>query len=295
MTSAYMLILLAAVAWGSLGIAGENLFKLGLLPTQIVWFRSTIAFAGILLLTMTANRSRLRIKRHDIPFFLAYGLISVALFYLSYLTAIEKTGVAAAAILLYTAPAITAILSRMIYKEPIDKLKLICIALTISGCFLVVKGYDLNNLKLNTSGILWGLMAGLTYALYPIFGKHVADKYHPWTIILYSQGIGSLFLSTMFFPKTIITETQHPMTWVYLLYIGIIPTLFSYLCYNAALKHVAPGRASIIATLEPVAAVFFAYVFLGQLLEPVQMAGAFLVVVAVIIVQLPKKFTFLKQ
>ena len=284
----YIWILAAATAWGSIGVVGEILFLYNLTPEDFIWFRAAVAFAVILLMTLVFDRSRLHIHKQHLPVFIAYGLVSVALFYLSYMTAIDQTGVAMAAILLYTAPAMVVILSRLFFKESVGKIKILSIILTIVGSFFVVKGYDLGNLRLNTSGILWGLLSGFTYALYSIFGKSVADKYHPWTIILYSQGFGTLFLTTMFFPSKMLTTHQDPKVWLALVYLGIVPTLFAYICYNAALKYVAPGSASIIATWEPVAAVIFGYVLLGQLLEPIQMLGAMLVITAVFIVQLIK-------
>ncbi len=290
MKLAYILILLAATAWGSIGIAGEKLFTLGLSPSEVIWFRAFISFSALFVFTLANHRERLKINRHHIPLFILYGLISVALFYLAYFNAVQKAGIAMAAILLYTAPAMVVVLSRYFFKETIDRMKIVCVALTVTGCFLVVKGYDVSNLRLNLAGILWGLLSGFCYAMYSIFGKNFAKTYHPWTIVIYSQGIGGVFLTIWNFPKEVFASQYGIEVWLYLFYIGLVPTLFAYLCYNAALKYIAPGKASIIATLEPVMAVLFAYLLLGQVLEPVQMLGAFFVIIAVLAVQMPGGF-----
>ncbi|SFH02637.1 drug/metabolite transporter, DME family [Desulfotomaculum arcticum] len=291
----YVLILLAAAAWGSIGIPGEKLFAIGLEPKQVIWFRAAICFLAMSVICLIFDRSRLKIKLRDIPLFCLYGFISVTMFYYSYFYAIEKTGVAMAAILLYTAPAMVVVLSRFIFNEVINIKKIFCILLTISGCFLVVKGYDAANLKLNMSGILLGVTAGFCYAMYSIFGKKTSANYHAWTVIIYSQGFGLLFLSVLHFPAEVFIAHYENVVWYYLLYIGLVPTLLAYLCYIAALKHVETGLASIIATLEPVMAVFFAYVMLGQVLDPIQSAGAALVILAVLIVQLPGGVNFFRR
>lgn len=295
MNFAYLLILLAATAWGSIGIPSEKLFTYGLEPKEVIWFRAAICFGAMFLYCLIFNRLRLKINHKDILLFLLYGLISVTMFYYTYFNAIEKTGVAMAAILLYTAPAMVVVLSRIVFYEAIDIKKIVCIILTIAGCFLVVKGYDLDNLKLNISGILLGIAAGFCYAMYSIFGKKFSDSYHPWTVIIYSQGFGVFFLTFLHFPANVFIDQHESVVWIYLFYIGLVPTLMAYLCYNAALKHVEPGRASIVATLEPVMAVTFAFIFLGQVLEAVQTLGALLVILAVIIVQLPKNLDIFKN
>lgn len=291
MRLSYPLILLAATAWGSIGIPGEKLFALGLAPEQVIWFRAAICFLGMFVICLVFNRPRLKIELHKLPLLFLYGVIGVTMFYYAYFNAIDKTGMAMAAILLYTAPAMVVVISRLVFKENIDLRKIFCILLTTTGCFLVVKGYDINNLKLNLPGILMGLLAGFCYAMYSIFGKMASASVHPWTVIVYTQGISLIFLSFLHFPAEVFAGHYESTAWFYLLYIGIVPTLLAYLCYNAALKHVEAGRASIIATLEPVVAVFLAYVFLKQVLDPVQALGAVLVVSAVVIVQLPARLS----
>jgi len=272
-----------------LGIPGEKLFALGLVPKQVVWFRAAICFVGMTGICLIFNRARLKIELHKLPLMFLYGAIGVAMFYFAYFNAIDMTGMAMAAILLYTAPAMVVLISRLVFKENIDFKKIFCILLTTTGCFLVVKGYDVNNLKLNMPGILMGLLAGFSYAMYSVFGKMASASVHPWTVIVYTQGIGLIVLSFLHFPAEVFAGHYESTVWLYLLYIGIVPTLLAYLCYNAALKNVEAGRASIIATLEPVVAVFLAYVFLGQVLDSIQALGAALVVSAVAIVQLPAK------
>ncbi|MCG8402138.1 MAG: DMT family transporter [Firmicutes bacterium] len=291
----YLLVLVAAAAWASIGIPAEKLFTIGLEPKEVIWFRAAVCFSAMTLITIIFNRPRLKIALRDVPLFCLYGFVSVALFYYAYLNTIDKTGVAMAVILLYTAPAMVVLLSRFIFHEAINTKKILCIILTVTGCFLVVKGYDTANLILNMSGILLGLLAGFCFAMYSIFGKKTSAHHHPWTVIIYTQGFALLFLSILHFPAGVFTAQHQSAVWHYLLYIGLVPTLLAYLCYTTALKKIEAGLASIIATLEPVMAVFFAYIFLGQVLDPIQTLGAALVIAAVITVQLPGRAGFFKH
>ncbi|WP_027363503.1 DMT family transporter [Desulfotruncus alcoholivorax] len=287
MNLSYLLIVFAAITWGSIGIAGEVLFNHGFEPQDLIWFRCAVCFIAIFLICLIFNRSRMFINRRDWPIFVLYGLFSVAFFYYSYFNAIDQTGVAVAAVLLYTSPAMVVILSRFLFKESIGTIKVLCVFLTILGCVLVVKAYDVNNLKLNQTGIVMGLLAGFFYSTYTLFGKKTSTDYHAWTVILYSQGFGLLFLSLLHFPAAVFFRGYDAGVWFTILYIGLVPTLFANFCFNTALKNTEPGRASIVATIEPVAAAILAYFVFGQVLETVQILGASLIILAALVVQLP--------
>lgn len=285
----YLLIIMATLCWGSTGIVAEKLFAAGLNPAEVIWFRVLICFTAALLYCLIAHRQLLKIQWQDLPFFSVYAFICVALFYFAYFNTIERAGTAVATILMYTAPAMVAVLSHYIFKEQINRAKILCIVLTLTGCFLVVKGYDLDNIKLNISGMFWAILAGLCYAMFSILGKKSAGRFHPLTLMVYGQGIGLLYLTFVASPLRVFTVSSGSPVWFYLLYVGLVTTFFPNLFYTTALKHIEPGRASIMAALEPVMAVFFVYLFFGQVLEPVQILGAGFVILAVIIVQIPTK------
>lgn len=285
----YLLIILATMFWGSTGIAAEKVFALGLEPSIVVWYRVLICFIAVFLYSLFTNPNLLKIGRQDVPFFVLYGFVCVALSHFAYFSAVAKSGTAVAAILLYSSPAIVVLLSHFIFREIINQAKIVCILLTLFGCFLVVKGYDLTNLKLNVSGLLWGIIAGFCHAMFTILGKKSATKYHPLTLLFYGQGIGLIYLTIFAFPFGGVTVNYTKTVWFDLIYIGLVTSFLPNLFYNMALKHLEPGRAIIVATLEPVMAVVFAYLFLGHILAPVQSLGAVLVLLAVIIVQIPAK------
>ncbi|WP_066636709.1 DMT family transporter [Desulfolucanica intricata] len=283
----YLMVIMAGCAWGSLGIVGKLLFAGGFEPLSAVWFRIAISFAALLIIMLLFKRAELRVKIKDLLFFALFGLICVSTFNVVYFYTVNLTTVSTAAILLYTAPAFVVVLSRYIFGEFITSRKLISLLLSMLGCFFVVKGYDPTAVKLNLPGILCGLLSGLTYALYTIFAKKSLNKYSPWTVILYTQCFGLLFLSLVNSPLALLSGRYSLTTWGELVFLGLISTLFAYICYNQGLRYIEPGKVSIIATIEPVVAVVLAYVFFKELLEPVQLLGTVLVLTGVILIQLP--------
>jgi len=284
----YVSVITGAMLWGTIGIAAQHLYAKGMSPLEAVFLRAFLSFLIVGLILGLFKPKYLKIAVKDIPFFAAYGLISVALFYLFYFKTIDLTGITTAVILLYTAPAFVVVISRYTFGEPLTQLKILCLAATFLGSFLVVRGYDLTILRLNLTGILTGLGAGLTYGLYSIFGKNALNRYHSWTILFYTFGFGSLFLFMLGRPWQVFTATYEPLTWKVIFYITIFPTLLAYAFYTSGLRRLPPGSASIAATIEPVTATLLASLLLHETLLAPQAFGVAMVVGGVIASQLDR-------
>lgn len=232
---------------------------------------------------VATNRRALRIHPRDLGLFAAFGLLGVAAFFVVYMTAINTTTVATAAILLYTAPAFVLVLSALLFGETLTTPKAIAVACAFIGCVLVGRGYDLSSLRLNLPGVLAGLASGLAYALYTIFGKAALRRYSPLTTLTYALGFGTIFLGTVALSTTVIPRAHPSSGWLALVYLALVTTLLAQVLYLAGLRYIDAGPASLLATVEPVTAALLGYLVLGERLEGLQIAGGALVVGAVII------------
>lgn len=192
---------------------------------------------------------------------------------------------ATAVVLLYTAPIFVVILARVLYGERLTIRKIISLILAITGCILVVGLYQPGNLLVNGLGILFGLGAGFTYALYNIMGKQVATNYSPLTIVVYLMGLGALFLFPLRPLSLLSVASSPPRAWLLLLVLALFPALIPYTLYPAGLRFVEVGRASLVATVEPVVATLLAFLVLGEGMQPLQILGAALVISAALLVQ----------
>ncbi|MDR5696358.1 MAG: EamA family transporter [Armatimonadota bacterium] len=284
----YLMVLAAAALWGSLGIAVRFLDAAGVGAFEASAWRAGLACAGAVALAWARGRS-VRITARDLPLFAAYGLVSIAIFFVTYFTAITLTTVATAAILLYTAPAWVIALSAILFGEDLSGPKLAALALAFVGCALVVRVYDPAALRLNLPGVAAGLGAGLTYGLYSIFGKHALRRHDPLVILVYALGFGTIFLvaggllagvpAGRFVPAHVL---RAPLA---LLYLALITTLAAQWLYVGGLARIEAGRASVVATFEPVVAGLLGYVFFGEVLDRPQLLGGVLVLSAVFLVR----------
>ncbi|MBI3537215.1 MAG: DMT family transporter [Chloroflexi bacterium] len=165
----YLLVALAASIWGTIGFFFRALHdEFGFAESTIAFLRPAVA-AAILLPALALFQPRLlKISWRALPFFIAYGF-GAALYNIFYTQAVVQTGVTTAAILLYTAPAFVSLIAWRAWNEPLDARKISAIILAFGGCVLVVRGYDLTQLRLNAAGVAFGVGAGLLYGVYSLF------------------------------------------------------------------------------------------------------------------------------
>jgi len=281
----YLRILAAAVIWGSIGVAGRIAFRAGVSPLETAFFRAAIAFLTIAAAVAASNRSLLRVRRGDLRLFAAFGVVSIAAFFFVYLYAISRTSVATAAILLYTAPVWVIVLSRILFHESLSPGKVLAVVLAVTGCVLVVRGYDPRSLRLNLPGVFAGLASGFTYGMYSIFGKTALRRYSPLTTLVYALGVGALVLGGAAWAAGAISAAHPAAGWGAVVYLSLVTTLLAQWLYLSGLGQVEAGRASLVATFEPVVAAILGYVALGERLEGWQILGGFLVLSAVLTVR----------
>jgi drug/metabolite transporter, DME family len=274
----YLYIALAAALWGSLGVVSRLVLSTGVSPLELSFWRASLA--GALFTVHALSRRRVRVARRDLGALLAFAVVGVAVFFLSYLFAVQTGGAALAAILLYTAPAWVAVASSLWLHERMTPRKLGALVVTLLGVTLVAVGAPqaAGGLRVGPVALGWGLLSGLAYACYYLFGKLYFTRYEAPTLFMYALPLGALMLlpAVHFVPKG-------AGTWGWILFVSAVPTYLALRLYEAGLKRVEATRAVTVATLEPVIAAALAFVVWGEALRPAGYAGAALVLAGVLV------------
>jgi len=280
----YAFVATAAVLWGTLGVLFKHVIGTYNLPSiNLAFWRALLAFAFLFAGMAIFRPQLLRIKRRDLPLLAVIGLVSVAVFYAVYIAAIDLTTVATGVTLLYTAPAFVTLLAWRLYGESLTRRKLAALAMAFVGCALVARAYDPAQLRLNALGILSGLAAAFTYAMYSIFGKYALRRHNPWTLVVWIQGFGALFLLAVQSPESVRAVMTPTPLWFWLAVIALGPTVGSFSLYTLGLQHIEASRASIIATLEPVVGALLSFAILGERFAPLQALGGAMIIGGVIL------------
>lgn len=276
-------ILAAAALWGIIGVWNRRLMAGGLSPYSIVVVRNC---GGLVLLTAVMalrDRSVFHVERQHLKYFFGTGVVSVVLFTVCYFSCQEICSLAVASILLYTAPAIVVVLSAILWRERVTKKKLLALGLTLVGCALVC-GVFSGSLTVTGGGIALGLGAGFFYALYSIFGRYALAHYGPMTVTVWTfvfAGVASLALVR---PAELAALAQPSLA---LTAVGLVvcSTVLPYILYTRGLARVEAGKASILASLEPVVASVAGVVLFGEPMSPLTAAGIVCVLAGVYILR----------
>jgi len=256
-------ILLAGSLWGLIGLFNRALTAAGFSAASIVVVRNIggLILLGIVFLFL--DRSVFKISIRHLPYFFGTGIISILLFTLCYFSAQQMCSLAVAAILLYTSPAFVVLLSAILFRDKLTKSKLIALCLAFLGCTFA-SGIWSGQLAVTGFGLLLGVASGFFYGLYSIFGRYALAHYRPLTVTFYTfvfAGIGSLFLIK---PDELIPCFRQPAILLVILGLIVISTALPYILYTGGLAKIDSGKASILASIEPVVAALVGVLAFGE-------------------------------
>ena len=278
-TGGYLLIALAAVLWALLGVFSQRLLNAGVGSTEIAFYRA--ALGGLLFVAHAGLTRQLRLQRRsDLLAFVGFALVGVTLFFTALNMAIDAGGVSLAFILLYTAPAFVAVLAAIFLGEKLKPVNLALIAVAITGVTLVARSGG-GGMEVGVAAIVWGLVAGLSYSSYYLFGKWVLRRYQPATIYAVVLPVGALGLLP-FVPFDAV-RLATPVLWLDIALMAGLSTYLAYLVYYLGLKRVEASRAVLVATIEPVVAAGLAAILFGERLGVWGILGARLVLTAAVL------------
>jgi drug/metabolite transporter (DMT)-like permease len=293
----FIIALTATILWSTTGPFISYLVKTYSLPSLVLAFwRDLFVAFGMFVGLLLFSRARFPLERKHWGFMIIYGL-TLAVFNSLWTFSVQYNGAAVATVLAFSSPALTALLSRLIFKEIFNWVEVVSIALSFFGTILVSGAADPAAWKLNPLGIVFGLLTGLMFAAYNLFGKTAGDRHiDSWTALLYSfaSAAGFLFFFTM--GSDLFIAKQPALVdmfwlgdslegWAILFFLGVFPTLGGFGLYTLSIRYLSPTISNLVATLEPVFTAVWAYFFLNEILTGIQLGGGLLLLIGVILLR----------
>ncbi|MBQ9859709.1 MAG: EamA family transporter [Clostridia bacterium] len=286
-----LFVVLAGCLWGTTGLFIKELNMAGLTSMQICELRAAITALVMLLLTVCIKPSLLRIRLRDIWIFLGSGVGSILFFNYCYFNAIQASGMAVAATLLYTSPVFVMLLSLPLFGEKITGRKVVSLIMTVAGCVLV-SGVFAAGSSFTKEGVLYGIGAGFGYALYSIFTRYaIRHGYESMTITTYTFLVATVggVLLTDFGEIVTATVAGGANLWLLLVGYAVVTTIAPYLLYTNGLRHIENSKAAVMAAVEPACATLLQIVVLRTFPGPVAMVGILLVLTAIVVLNTGRK------
>ena len=272
----------AAALWGSSGIFAVNLFRLGVPPESLAFLRPFVGSLILLAVVAFKDTRQLVLDVRGSLVLLVGGGLSVGIFQIAYQFSTDAVGVPSTVAMLYLAPAVVAAASGPLLGEWPDRTRIALLVLTLSGVWLSVLGADEVAATFGTTGLGWGILAGLAYGAYTLFGRFAAPRYGSVRTVVFST-LGSCMLLAVVIPVSTgpIVWPGSGRAWVVLFVFSVLTIAVAHFLFFDALSRIDASRASIATAIEPVVAAGLATVLLSQGLSTLGWVGIGLVVAGV--------------
>jgi drug/metabolite transporter (DMT)-like permease len=267
----------AVVLFGLAGLFGK---WLPLSPFIIVLGR--VFFASIALgLILLLSKHGFRINNGaDGLLFFGVGLL-LALHWVSFFKSIQVSTVAIGLLSYSSFPVFTAFLEPLIFRVKPDRMNVLFALICLLGVFLIIPRFALSDSTLK--GVLYGLLAGLTFSLLSIINRKLTQRYSSLVIAFYQDFFAMLLLLPFFF---LIGPAASSKDLLLLLFLGVVCTAVAHTLFIKGMKEIQAQTASIISSLEPVYGIILALLFLREVPAVRTILGGVIILIAVLFISL---------
>src|SRR5690625_3917608 len=253
---------------------------------EVVTLRAWSAAIMLIIYQLITSPSQLKLKSSfDIRYFIGTGIFSIIFFNFCMFKAIELSTLPVATALLYTAPAFVTIISYFLFKETLNRAKMVALCITLIGTCLAAGLIPLSLKSIQLGSIVFGLSSAIGYALYSIFSKFALEKYTSLSVTTYTFFIAAITLIPFFPYSSKFALLYRPTTLLYAIGLGFLPTAFAYIIYTHGLSKTEASKASILTTVEPVVATLIGIFIFNESFSLSQMIGMACIIGAVILLQ----------
>jgi drug/metabolite transporter (DMT)-like permease len=293
----YLLIAAAAFCYGASAALGKAVFNgsqwvrgAGIDPLILSQTRSTFALLVLVPILLTARGPEvLKASRRTLLMCLAMGVLGVCGANFFYYYAIDKSTVATAITVQYTAPVWVYAYSVMARGQRATWLRSAAVLLAFLGCGLVALTGPESQFRTSTIGILAALGAALSYSFYNVIGADLLARSSRWIVLFYTLLAATVFWLVVNPPWRVVAQHYSGREWLFLFGFAMVSMLIPFALYLGGLRLLDPTSAIVTSCLEPVFASLLAASFVGERLSAWQILGIALVLSQSVVIQLPQQ------
>ncbi|WP_228557146.1 DMT family transporter [Myxococcus sp. AB025B] len=276
-TAGFLIVALSGACFGALGLFGRLAYAAGADVSTLLFLRFTLA-GSVLGAAMVALRQPLPRGRLLVSLILlgAVGYVSEAGVYFA---ALQHAPAGLVALLLYSFPALVALLQVFVFREKLGRIKWVAVVLALGGTGLTA---DLSQGGVTPLGVTLGLLSALLYAVYVVTSARVAGRAGPLvssTVILMSAGL-TFGLATLVKGPSFPTTT---LGWAAVVGLSLISTVAAVFLFFLGMARIGPVNTSLVSNMEPLTAVVLSALFLGERLSLRQGLGGVLILTAAVL------------
>jgi RarD protein len=277
----YAAIVASMLIWGSVGVFAR---KAGQDPLITVTFRVLLAGAAMALITLAKRTTTAPAANRTGPrrgpghwLLLAFSGMTLATNWLFFFKAVATTSVSNAVLSYYAAPVLVALASPFLLKEKLEGRTMIATALAFGGVFVMLYQPGQTLSSADVAGIGYGLIAACFYAMVTITGRWLADVPAARLVLAQCLVASAVLLPTVLWQQGAGALAVPAGALALLVVVGVVHTGLALFLYFQGLRSVKVQHVGVLAYLDPVSAVLFAYLFLGEVPTAASLAGGALV------------------
>lgn len=284
----YLYIFIAGCLWGTVSIFVRSMDAAGSSTGYTGFLRVFFGFIILALITLISEGPQaFRINKQTLIACILLGIFTQGFFNISYNTAIGYIGSSLGAVLLYTAPLFTSVMSFFLFKEKITRVKALALLINIIGCAFTVTGGHFNAITFSVVGVCWGVAAGFFYSLGAILGTYTSGQASSLVVTTYNFLFASIFLGILLRPWNSVEAAFEPKLLLLGIAYAIIPTALAYAIYFTGVQRVKEtSKIPIAASIETVSATIVGILVFHENLALGNLLGIALVLVSIVIMNL---------
>lgn len=280
-------VVAAAVAWGTVGVAGRLADEAGIGPVSATAGRTVVAAVALLPLVAILGVPALPARSGARWGVAAAGLL-LAVYQMAYFAAVRHVGVTVATLVaLGLIPVLVSLGAPLVGDAWIDARTVLAMAVGIGGLLLLVRGSP-GAMPVGGDrvlGVVLSVVCAVGFAGVNLLGRTLRDV-APLRLMAVAFVVGGVALAP------VLGHDARAVAWAgvgWVVYIALVPTVLAYGLFFAGVARIAAARAALTLLLEPVTAALLAAILLGERLGPTGVLGGALVLAAIVIVGRPPR------
>jgi drug/metabolite transporter (DMT)-like permease len=276
-----ILVIIASVLWGIMGISSRGLSKIGYSSYDISFLRCFLAGITYFLYLFITNRKLLKIDLKGLVVCFIYGSAAFTVSFISYSMSVQRIPVAVATVLMFMSPIWVSIFGAIVFKEKITLKNVVIIGICLLGCVLTADLLSPAGGNLDPIGIIAGIVNGIGVALQIMVPRYFKDKYKEDTMLVYGflGGAVSLgFIANFHIIFSSVTGNMATSNIFNILMIGIVCTMVANTAYVKSSTYIGTSMASILSSLQTVVGAIVGYLVFSETMKILQVFGALIII-----------------
>jgi drug/metabolite transporter (DMT)-like permease len=289
----YLTLAAVSMIWGGTFVAGRYLAA-QVDPLLAASLRFALASLALLLYLALARIPLAYPSARQMVQLATLGFFGIFFYNLCFFYGLHYINASRASLIVALNPAVIGLAAWLLFKERLGRVKLLGIALCLSGAAMVIVSRSPQLMQGNADAWVGDLLiAGcvLGWGVYSLLSRELNNSLGPLQTVTWSILLGTLMLGVTTLATGRLTaeglSTIHLPQLASLLYLGVVGSALAYIGYYDSIRRIGATRAGVFIALNPLTAVMCGALLLGEQLTATIMLGGAVILLGIYLCNKP--------